>query len=94
MRRQKADDKDLFDTSSSSVDDHSGEFNDIPDMPPLQKKEKDLKKGKSKRREGLKTLTPNKLLSRLSTLLAQIKAGNNSYELKNEIRQVLYLLYQ
>ena len=43
---------------------------------------------------GLKFSTPNKLLTRLLTLLAQIKAGNNSYRLKNEIRQILYLLYQ
>ena len=28
-------------------------------------------------------LTPNKLLARLSILLAQIKAGNNLYKLKN-----------
>ena len=27
-------------------------------------------------------------------LLAQIKSGNNSYKLKNEIKQILYLLYQ
>ena len=43
---------------------------------------------------GLKILTPNKLLTRLPILLAQAKAGNNSYKLKNEIRQILYLLYQ
>ena len=43
---------------------------------------------------GLKILTPNKLLTRLPILLAQIKAGNNSYKLKNEITQILYLLYQ
>ena len=30
-------------------------------------------------------LTPNKMLTRLTILLAQIKAGNNSYKLKNEI---------
>ena len=41
-----------------------------------------------------KNLTPNKLLTRLPILLAQIKAGNNSYKIKNEIRQILYLLYQ
>ena len=34
--------------------------------------------------KGLKILTPNKLLSRLQTL-AQIKAGNDSNKLKNEI---------
>ena len=43
---------------------------------------------------GLKILTPNKLLTRFLILLAQIKAGNNSYELKNEIRRILYLFYQ
>ena len=43
---------------------------------------------------GLKILTPNKLLTRLPILLAQAKAGNNSYKLRNEIRQILYLLYQ
>ena len=41
-----------------------------------------------------KILTPNKLLTRLPKLLAQIKARNNLYILKNEIRQILYLLYQ
>ena len=45
-------------------------------------------------RTGLKVLTPNKLLTRLPILLAQIKAGNNSYKLKSEIRQILYLLSQ
>ena len=39
-------------------------------------------------------MTPNKLLTRLPILLAQMKAGNNSYKLKNEIRQILYFLYQ
>ena len=38
-------------------------------------------------------LTPNKLLTRLSILIAQIKAGNNSNKLKSDIRQILYLLY-
>ena len=47
-----------------------------------------------KEKNVLKILTPNKLLTRLPILLAQIKAGNNSYKLKNEIRQILYLLYQ
>ena len=44
--------------------------------------------------DGLKILTPNKLLTRFPVLLAQIKAGNNSYKVKNEIREILYLLYQ
>ena len=49
---------------------------------------------RKKERKGLKILTPNKLLTRLPILLAKINAGNNSNELKNEIRQILYLLCQ
>ena len=33
------------------------------------------------------------MLSRLPINLAQLKAGNNSEQLKNEIRQLLYSLY-
>ena len=36
--------------------------------------------------EGLKILTPNQMLKRLPIALAQIKAGNNSESLLNEIR--------
>ena len=42
--------------------------------------------------EGLKILTPNQMLSRLPITLAQLKAGNNSEKLKNEIRQLFYSL--
>ena len=42
--------------------------------------------------KGLKILTPNQMLSRLPITLAQLKAGNNSEKLKNEIRQLLYSL--
>ena len=53
-----------------------------------------VKEGKVKERKGLKVLTPNRLLTRLPILLAQIKDGNNSYKLKNEIRQILFFLDQ
>ena len=43
---------------------------------------------------GLKILTPDQMLSRLPISLAQLKAGNNSEKLKNEIRQLLYSLYR
>ena len=43
---------------------------------------------------GLKTLTPNQMLSRLPISLAQLKSGNNSEKLENEIRQILYSLYR
>ena len=34
------------------------------------------------------------MLSGLPTTLAQLKGGNNSDKLKNEIRQLLYSLYR
>ena len=34
------------------------------------------------------------MLKRLSIALAQIKAGNNSESLLNEIRQIVYSLYR
>ena len=43
---------------------------------------------------GLKILTPNQMLERLPIALAQIKAGNNSESLLNEIRQIVYSLYR
>ena len=44
--------------------------------------------------EGLKILTPNQMFKRLPIALAQIKAGNNSESLLNEIRQIVYSLYR
>ena len=38
---------------------------------------------KGKEGKGLKILTPNKFSARLAMLLAQIKAGKNSYKLQN-----------
>ena len=34
------------------------------------------------------------MVSRLKITLAQLKAGNSSQKLKNEIRQLLYLLHR
>ena len=42
--------------------------------------------------QGLKVLTPNQILSRLSIFSVQLKAGNNSEKLQNEIRQLLHSL--
>ena len=44
--------------------------------------------------KGLKILTPKQMLQRLPIALAQVKAGNNSESLLNEIRQIVYFLYQ
>ena len=43
---------------------------------------------------GLKILTPKQMLQRLPIALAQVKAGNNSENLLNEIRQIVYALHQ
>ena len=61
---------------------------DLPPMPP-QGDEEGITKGK-----GINILIPNKQLPWLPILFAQIKAGNNSYKLKNKIRQIYDLLYQ
>ena len=43
--------------------------------------------------KGLKILTPKQMLQRLPTALAQVKAGNNSESLLNEIRQIVHCLH-
>ena len=62
-------------------------------MPKLVSEESAAEK-RNQPRKGLKILTPDQVLSRLPTSLAQLKAGNNSQKLKNEIRQLLYSLYR
>ena len=41
-----------------------------------------------------KILTPKQMLQRLPIALVQLKAGNNLERLLNEIRQIVYSLYQ
>ena len=41
--------------------------------------------------QGLKIMTLKQLITRLPSLLAQLKAGNNSQKLKNKI--IYYILY-
>ena len=43
---------------------------------------------------GLKILIPNQIIQSLPIVLAQVKAGNSSESLLNEIRQIVYSLYQ
>ena len=47
-------------------------------------------KYKGKHGEGIKLLTPKQILQRLPIALAQVKAGNTSEDLLNEIRQTKY----
>ena len=52
------------------------------------------KLAREKEGTGLKILTPNQMLKRLPIALAQVKAGNNSESLLNEIRQIVSSLYR
>ena len=56
--------------------------------------EKVIEHDRQNQGQGSKILTPNQILSRLPISLAQLKAGNNSEKLKNEIRQLFYSLYR
>ena len=51
-------------------------------------------KYKAKYGEGFKILTPKQMLQRLPIALAEVKSGNNSNTLLNEIRKKIYSLYQ
>ena len=51
-------------------------------------------KPKATKGTGLKILTPKQMLQRLPIALTQVKAGNNSENLLNEISQIVYSLYQ
>ena len=44
--------------------------------------------------KGLKILTFKQMLQRLPIALAQVNSSNNSENLLNEIRQIVYSLYQ
>ena len=62
-------------------------------MPELESEESAVER-RNQEGYGIKILTPNQMLSRVSISLAQLKAENNSGKLKNEIRQLLYSLYR
>ena len=53
----------------------------------------DARKNETKGK-GLKILTLKQMIQRLPIVLAQLKAGNNSESILNEIRQTMYFLYQ
>ena len=44
--------------------------------------------------KGLKILISKQMLKRLPIALAQVNAGNNSESILNEIRQIIFFLYQ
>ena len=60
----------------------------------LDEEDREMLRNMNKKGKGLKILTNKQMLNRLPILLAQIQAGNNSKKIKNELRQILYLLYR
>ena len=58
----------------------------------LMSKAKSKEKQNETKGKGLKILTPKQMLQRLPIALAQVKAGNNSQNLLNEIRHYLFTI--
>ena len=84
----KADDK-----VDDETDDETDEKPDTTDISDLESQESAEQRRKQEG-QGLKILAPQQMLSRRPISLAQLKAGNHSEKLKNEIRQLLYSLYR
>ena len=59
----------------------------MPKLYPMLETNQNLK-------QDLKILTSKQMLQRLLIAIAQVKAGNNSGNLLNQIRQFAYLLHQ
>ena len=76
-----------------SKDKKTDEQPDNTNMPELESQES-VEQRRNQQGKDLKILTPNQMLGRLPIYLAQLRAGNNSEKLKNEIRQILYSLYR
>ena len=65
----------------------------LKDMPELESEESAAKRRNQSAKE-IKILTPQQMLSRLPILITQLKTGNNSEKLRNEIRQLLHYLHR
>ena len=83
--RTKIDGKELGITTQQS-----DEQLDTTDMPDSEREESAAER-RNQQGKGLKILTLNQMLSRLPISLVQLKAGNNSEKLKNEIRELCIL---
>ena len=82
----------VFKEKSDREKQESDEQPDTTNMLELESEES-AEQNKKQRGVGLKILTPDQMLSRLSITLVQLKAGNNSQKLINETRKLLYSLY-
>ena len=85
-------DDEVDDEIDNETDDETDEQQDTTDMPEIES-EKSAEQRRKHEGKRLKILTPEQMLRRLQISLAQLKAGNNSEKLKNDIRQLLHTLY-
>ena len=99
VKRKRQNTQKTFAPSSPPKKDYSGETADY--LKYMEEQEKGQKRFSDdydsngwSSGSGLKISTNKQMLNRLPVLLAQIQAGNNSIKLKNEIRQILDLLYR
>ena len=83
----------VFKEKSDKEKQESNEQLDTTDITELESEESALE-GRNQQGQRLKILTPDQMLSRLPITLAQLKAGNNSQKLLNEIRQLLFSFYR
>ena len=83
----------VFKEKSDKEKQESNKQLDTTDITELESEESALE-GRNQQGQRLKILTPDQMLSRLPITLAQLKAGNNSQKLLNEIRQLLYSFYR
>ena len=60
----------------------------------LESKKKASEELEKQEGTGIRILTPEQMIQRSPIAFAQVKAGNNSENLLNEIRQIIYSLYQ
>ena len=75
----------------AGLDEKILDINELLNIPDLKSEESAAQRQQG---QGLKILTPKQTITRFPILLAQLKAGNNSQKLKNEIRLLLYSLYR
>ena len=88
-------DREVYHDELETIPEHPNFENE--EEPPTDILELESEESAAQRRnqgQGLKILTPEQMFSRLPISLAQLKAGNNSENLKNEIRQLLYSWYR
>ena len=83
----------IFEEKSDKEKQESDEQPDTTNIPEIESEESTAER-RNQQGKGLKILTPYQMLSRLPITSAQLKAGNNSQKLINDIRKLWYSLYR